>query len=127
MFGYKIHTKADMDLCRVRDLETTAASVHNSRVDLSLPGEVVYRDNGYRGVEPRDWDAAMRRGVRGHPLRAWDRRRNQSINNRRAPVEKVFAVLKRVFDAGYVLMTTVERVHVKIAFSCLCFYPCSAG
>ena len=121
MFGYKIHIKADTDLCLVRDLETTAASVHDSRVDLSLPGEAVYRDKGYFGVEPRGWDATMRRGVRGHPLGIWDRLRNRRINNRRAPVERVFAVLKRVFRGGHVLVTTVERVRVKMVFSCLCF------
>jgi len=121
VFGYKIHTKADTDLCLVRELETTAASVHDSRVDLSLPGEAVYRDKGYFGVEPRGWDATMRRGVRGHPLGIWDRLRNRRINKWRAPVERVFAVLKRVFRGGHVLVTTVERVHVKMVFSCLCF------
>jgi len=32
-----------------------------------------------------------------------------------------FAVLKRVFSDGHVLVTTVPRVHESIAFSCLCF------
>jgi len=32
-----------------------------------------------------------------------------------------FAVLKRVFNAGHVLVTTVERVRVKMVFACLCF------
>jgi IS5 family transposase len=36
-------------------------------------------------------------------------------------VERVFAVLKRAFWAGHVLVTTVERVRVKLVFSCLCF------
>ena len=34
----------------IRDLETTTASVHDSRADLSREGEVVYRDKGYFGV-----------------------------------------------------------------------------
>ena len=67
-FGYKLHAKSDVDLVLIRDLETTTASVHDSRVDLSREGEGVYRDKGYFGVEPRGWDATMRRGVRGHPL-----------------------------------------------------------
>jgi len=61
-FGYKLHTKTDVGVGLIRDLETTTASVYDSRVDLSLEGEVVYRDKGYFGVEPRGYDATMRRG-----------------------------------------------------------------
>ena len=43
-FGYKLHMKEDTDLGLVRGLEVTTASVYDSRVDLSLPVEVVYRD-----------------------------------------------------------------------------------
>jgi len=68
-YGYKLHTKADVDHSLVRDQETTPANVHDSRVDLSLPGEVVYRDKGFFGVEPRGYDATMKRATRGHPLR----------------------------------------------------------
>jgi len=32
---------------------------------------------------------------------------------------RVFAVLKRVFKAGHVMVTTVLRVRVKNLFSCL--------
>ena len=120
-FGYKLHVKADTDRGLIRDLETTTASVHDSRVDLSLPGEVVYRDKGYHGVRPRGYDATMRRGSRGHPSSIWDRFRNARISRKRAPVERVFAVIKRVFDGGHVLVTTVRRVHVRMVFSCLCF------
>jgi IS5 family transposase len=120
-FGYKLHTKADNDHGLVRDLEVTSASVHDSRVDLSEPGEVVYRDKGYFGVEPRGFNATMRRATRGHPLSIWDRMRNVRISRRRAPVERVFAVLKRVFHGGRVLVTTVSRVRVKVMFCLMCF------
>ena len=116
-YGYKLHTKSDVDRGIIRDLETTPANVHDSRVDLSEEGEVVYRDKGYFGVKPRGYDATMRRGVRGHPLGIRDRR----INRKRAPGERAFAVLKRVFNSGHVLVTTVPRVHVKMTFACLCF------
>ena len=36
-----------MDYGLIRDLETTTAAVHDSQVDLSREGEVVYRDKGY--------------------------------------------------------------------------------
>ena len=120
-YGYKLHTKSDVDRGLIRELETTPANVHDSRVDLSWPGEVVYRDKGYFGVEPRGYDATMRRGVRGHPLGIRDRLRNRRINRKRAPGERPFAVIKRVFHAGHVLVTTVPRVHVKMVFACLCF------
>ncbi len=120
-YGYKLHTKMDVDLGLIRDLETTTASVHDSRVDLSRPGEVVYRDKGYFGVRPRGYDATMRRAVRGRPLGIRDRLRNRRINRKRAPGERPFALIKRMFGSGHVLVTTVKRVHVKMVFACLCF------
>ena len=108
-FGYKLHVKTDTDYGLIRDLETTTASVHDSRVDQSLPDEVVYRDKGYRGAEPRGVDATMRRGARDHPLSIWDLLRNRRINRRRAPGERPFAVIKRVFNAGHVLVTSLPR------------------
>ena len=121
VFGYKLHVKSDLDHGLVRDLEVTPASVHDIRVDLSQLGEVVYRDKAYFGVKPWGHDATMRRGVRGHPIGIRDRLRNRRISRRRAPVERIFAVLKRVFSAGHVLVTTRDRVHVKMVFACLCF------
>ena len=120
-FGYKLHAKMDLDHGLIRDLETTPASVHDSRVDLSQSGEVVYRDKGYQGAVPRGWDATMRRGARGHPLDIWDRLRNRRISRKRCPGERPFAVIKRVFHAGHVLVTSVPRVRVKMVFSCFCF------
>ena len=114
--------KTDIDHGLIRSLETTSASVHDSKIDLSLPGEVVYRDKGYFGAVPRGWDATMRRGVRGHPLGLRDRLRNRRIGSKRRPVERAFAVLKRVFDRGQVLVTTVGRIRVKMVFSRLCFH-----
>jgi len=129
-FGFKLHVKTDLDLGLIRAVEATPASVHDSRVDLSLPGEVVYRDKGYFGVEPRGFDATMRRGVRGHPLCEADKARNRRIGSKRRPVERVFAVVKRVFRSGRVLVTSLPRVRVKLMFTCLCFdllQLCSLG
>jgi IS5 family transposase len=36
-------------------------------------------------------------------------------------VERVFAVVKRVFGSGRVLVTSMGRVRVKMVFSYLCF------
>jgi IS5 family transposase len=129
-FGFKLHVKTDLEYGLARAVEATSASVHDSRVDLSLPGEVVYRDKGYFGVEPRGYDATMRRGVRGHPLGEEDRLRNRRIGSKRRPVERTFAVIKRVFNGGRVLVTSLPRVRVKLVFTCLCFdllQLCSIG
>ena len=120
-FGYKLHAKPDTDYGLIRDLETTTASVHDSQIDLSRPGEVTYRDKGFFGVKPRGYDATMKRASRGHPLTIWDRLRNARINRKRSPGERPFAVIKRVFGSGHVLVTTVGRVHVKMVFCCFGF------
>jgi transposase, IS5 family len=120
-FGYKLHMKMDLDHGLVRELEVTPANVHDSRVDLSLPGEVVYRDKGYQGVEPRGYDATMKRASRGHPLSIWDRLRNRRISRKRCPGERPFAVIKRVFGGGHVLVASLPRVRVKMIFACLGF------
>jgi IS5 family transposase len=49
-YGYKLHSKMDTDYALIREVETAAASVHHSQIDLSQPGEVVYRDRGYFGA-----------------------------------------------------------------------------
>ncbi|TFH12398.1 IS5 family transposase [Candidatus Bathyarchaeota archaeon] len=120
-FGYKLHMKMDLDHGLIRCQKASTASVHDSRVDLSLPGEVVYRDKGYQGVEPRGWDASMRRGARDHPLGIRDLLRNRRISRKRCPGERPFAVIKRVFGSGHVLVTNLGRVRVKMVFAFLCF------
>jgi len=57
-FGFRLHAKSDTDHGLIRDLETTTASVHDSQVDLSRKGEVVYLDKAYHGVEIRGFSAA---------------------------------------------------------------------
>ena len=121
VFGYKLHMKMDLGRGLIRELEASAANVHDSRVDLFRRGEVVYRDKGYQGVVPRGWDGTMRRGARGHPLGILDRLRNRRISRRRCPGERPFAVIKRVFGSGHVLVTSLSRVRVKMVFACLCF------
>jgi len=51
-FGYKLHILLDKNSQLIRRIETTTASLHDSRIDLSREGETVYRDKGYFGVKP---------------------------------------------------------------------------
>ena len=120
-FGYKLHSKLDTDLGLIRALETTTASVHDSQIDLSAEGEVVYRDRGYQGAETRGYSATMRRGARAHSIGIRDALRNARISRKRAPAERHYAVMKRVFHAGHVMVTTVPRVHVKMLFTAFGF------
>ncbi|MEG3225017.1 MAG: IS5 family transposase [Methanobacteriales archaeon Met13] len=120
-YGYKLHTKMDLDYSLIRDFKTTTASVHDSQVDLTKKGEINYRDKGYFGAECNGYNATMKRAVRGHPLGILDKRRNQRIAKKRAPGERPYAVLKTVFHVGHTFLTMVKRVNVKNMFSCFNF------
>ena len=116
-FGYKLHTKSDTDFGLIRELEATTASLHDSRIDLSKPDEVVYRDRGYSGTETKGYNATMKKGARNHPIDIWDKMRNKRISRKRAPGERPYAVIKNVFKSGHVRVTTVGRVYVKMMFA----------
>jgi IS5 family transposase len=121
-FGYKVHTIIDKEFQFIRRFDTTTASVHDSQIDLSQKGETVYRDKGYFGTTPfASMDKTMKRAVRGKPLSEKDKRRNRAISRVRARVERPFAVIKRVFHSGHVMVTTHWRVHVKNLFVCFSY------
>lgn len=120
-FGFKLHTKEDCDFGLIRALQTTTASVHDSQIDLSEKGEVVYRDRGYFGAEPKGFDATMQRGVRGHPIGIRDILRNKRISRIRSPGERPYAVIKNVFHDAHTHVTTVIRTHVKMMFAAFSF------
>jgi len=120
-FGYKLHSVLDMDYDLIRRICTTTASVHDSQIDLSEMGEVVYRDRGYQGAECKGYNATMKRGARGHPIGIRDKLRNKRISRKRSKGERPYAVIKNVFDSGKVRVTTLGRVRVKNMFSAFCF------
>ena len=120
-FGYKLHQKSDIDYGLIREIETTTAKVHDSRVDLSIKDEVVIRDRGYFGVPARGDDFTMVRRTTDAPLGELDKERNRLISKLRSPGERPHAVIKRVFGVGRVLVTTVRRVHVKMMVTAFAF------
>jgi len=120
-FGYKLHQKTDIDYSLIRDIETSTASLHDSQVDLSTEGEVVLRDKGYFGVKAKGIDFTMKRRTTDQPLGDLDIERNRLISKLRSPGERPHAVIKRVFGAGRVLVTTVKRVHVKMVVTAIAF------
>ena len=120
-FGYKLHQKTDLDYGLIREIETTTAKVHDSQVDLSVKGEVVLRDRGYFGVCAEGEDFTMVRRTTDKPLSDLDKERNRLISKLRSPGERPHAVIKRVFGAGRVLVTTVRRVGVSMMASAFAF------
>jgi IS5 family transposase len=115
-FGYKAHVKVDTENQFIWAVATTTASVHDSKVDLAEEGEVRYGDKAYSGAKTRGYDASMKRAARGHPLGISDILRNERISKKRSPVERCFSVIKIVFRAGHVRVTTVEKAAVKVMF-----------
>lgn len=120
-FGYKLHQTTDIDYYLIRDIETSTASLHDSQVDLSIPGIPVFRDKGYFGVKAKGIDFTMKRRTTDKPLSELDKERNRLISILRSPGERPHAVIKRVFNAGSVLVTTVRRVHVKMVITAFAF------
>jgi IS5 family transposase len=120
-FGYKLHQKTDIDYGLIREIETTTASLHDSQVDLSTEGEVVFRDRGYFGVPAKGIDFTMKRRTTESSLGELDKERNRLICKLRSPGERPHAVIKRVFGAGRVFVTTVLRVHVKMMVTAFAF------
>lgn len=113
-FGYKLHQKTDLDYSLIRQIETTTASVHDSQVDLSVKDEIVLRDRGYFGSRAKGIDFTMKRRTTETSLNDLDKHRNRLISQLRSPGERPHAVIKRVFGAGRVLVTTARRVHVEL-------------
>jgi len=81
-FGYKGHILIDTKHHLIRDVETTTASVHDSKVDLGIEGIPRYADKGYDGAETRGYDAAMKKATRGHKLGIKDILRNKRISKK---------------------------------------------
>ena len=107
-FGYRLHIGADQGSGLVRRLALTPAHVNESCVaDALICGdeEAVYADKGYESKARRKALAArrikdriMHRSHKNQKaLPFWQQRRNALIAKRRAPVERVFANLKRLY------------------------------
>jgi len=124
-YGYKTHMKVDIDYHLIRNLAVTTASVHDNEIDLVNEGDVAaYRDKGYFGKPLRARnvkDNTMLRRSRGRRLNGGQQKRNKNIARIRAPGERPFAVMKRVFRGGRTYVKTLERVFVKEMFVCFAY------
>ena len=119
-YGYKDHIKTDVNYHLIRDYEVSTASLHDAKVDLVERGDhAAYRDKGYfgtrlkaRGVE----DKTMKRDTKARKINGGEQSRNKAISRIRAPGERPFAVVKRVFHGDRTNVKTLERVVVKEMF-----------
>ena len=98
-FGYKAHTLVN-EIKIIEKLSVTPANVHDSQIDLSLPGIICYRDKGYFGSDCKGVNGTMDRSVRGHSLPMKSIRRNLRISRIRSMVEHPYAFFKRMFRFG---------------------------
>lgn len=106
-FGYKMHVAMDQGSRIIRRLAFTPANVNDTvPADALICGDeaTVYADKAYdsnaRRVRLKEMDirdGIMRRHSRWFRLGPWAVRRNAVISHRRAPVEPLFALLKRVY------------------------------
>ena len=121
-FGFKGHTIVDDNKIPIlRSYAVTTAKDHDTAIDLSKTGITVYRDKGYFGNDPKGINGTMDRAVRGHKLPIESVRRNLRISRKRSLVEYPYAVIKRVFHFGHVLVTAIRRVRVKFMFACFAY------
>ena len=97
----------------IEKLSLTPTNVHDSKIDLSIPGIICYRDKGYFGAECKGINGTMDRVVRRHPLPIKSIPRNLRISRIRSMVEHPYAFFKRMFHFDHVMVTTVKRVRVQ--------------
>ncbi|MCX6670019.1 MAG: transposase [Methanothrix sp.] len=79
---------------------------------------------GYKLHQKTDIDYGLIREIEtttAKPLGELDKERNRLISILRSPGERPHAVIKRVFGAGRVLVTTVRRVQVKMMVTAFAF------
>lgn len=123
-YGYKDHIKIDVAHQLMREITTTTASRNDCTVNLvEEDDDVAYRDRGYFGTTlPQGvTDKTMQRAVRGRKLNGGQQRRNTAISRIRAPGERPFSVIKRVFRGGRTLVKRLERVRIKEVFKAFGF------
>lgn len=123
-YGYKLHSKSCIDYNLIREIATTSASVHDSRINLVREGDIAaYRDKGYAGTPLPNGviDHTMSKGYRNKPLTIDQKRENYALSKVRSQVERPYHVIKNCFDNSLICVTTVARVHVRNIFAAFAY------
>jgi len=124
-FGYKNHIKSDIDNHLIREYQVTTASLHDGEIDLVKKGDVAaYRDKGYVGKEIKAKgiiDKTMKRATKSRKLNGGELKYNKAVSRIRAPGERPFSIIKRVFSGTRTLVKNLERVSIKEMFKCFAY------
>lgn len=123
-FGYKDHVKLDVDYHLIREYDVTTAKNHDSTIDLLEEGDIAaYRDKGYVGtaVPKGVIDKTMKKGTKARKINGGEQKMNRAISRVRAPGERPFSVLKRVFHGGRTFVKNLQRVSIKEMFKLFAF------
>ena len=92
-FGHKLHTSQTVEHDIIANYAVTTVSVHDSRIDRSMPGIVNYKDKEYFGVEGRRIDATMDRFLKGYRLPVERIRCNRRITRKRSRGERQYSMV----------------------------------
>ena len=127
-FGYKVHVGVDQGSAIIRRQVMTPANVNDTEpADLLICGDeaALYGDQAYTSARRRAdlrargiKDRMMHRANKHHPLTPRQIQRNTAIGRRRAPVEQVFAKLKRLCGWSRVRYRGLARNAVHLALLC---------
>jgi IS5 family transposase len=128
-FGYKAHVGIDKGSAIIRRSKMTDASVNDTvPADELISGDekAVYADQAYdkherraglaaRGIKPR----LMFRPNKHHTLTERQKRFNDAVGRRRAPVEQVFARLKGIYRLARARYLGLARNQTHLRLLCL--------
>ncbi len=116
-FGYKSHVKSDVDYHFIREIEVTAANVHDGNVDLCKENDVaMYRDKGYCGKKLKYACVEDKTMIRKDKNKDWVKCWNKSISKIRCVGEMPFSIVKRTFNGLRTFVKSIERVRIKEIF-----------
>jgi transposase, IS5 family len=127
-FGYKVHVGVDQGSGIIRRQVMTPANVNDTEpADLLVCGDeaALYGDQAYTSARRRAdlrargiKDRMMHRANKHHPLTPRQIQHNTAIGRRRAPVEQVFAKLKRLCGWTRVRYRGLARNAVHLTLLC---------
>jgi transposase, IS5 family len=127
-FGYKVHVGVDQGSAIIRRQVLTPANVNDTEpADLLICGDeaALYGDQAYTSARRRAdlrargiKDRMMHRANKHHPLTPRQIQHNTAIGRRRAPVEQVFAKLKRLYGWSRVRYRGLARNAAHLALLC---------
>jgi len=118
-FGYKLHAKMEKKNGFVTELAVTTAKIHDGKIDLAKPDEIVYRDKGYTGQKTKAKGNATIQRKKKYTIR--EKLRNKRISDQRKPGERPFAVIKNVLNGGHTLYTELHRVFTQQLMNCFVY------